>query len=81
MLLRPGGLAYRQKIVGDGRRRIMSFHSNGDMPDLQSFHIDEMDHDLAMLQSGKVAFVPHSAIRAMNDRHPRIAAACREARS
>jgi len=69
------GLACRQKIVGDGRRQIMSFHINGDMPDLQSLHLDVMDHDLCMLQAGKVAFIPHTAIRAMNERHPRLAAA------
>src|SRR5215207_6227728 len=69
------GLACRQKIVGDGRRQIMSFHINGDMPDLQSLHLDVMDHDLCMLQAGKVAFIPHTALRAMNERHPRIAAA------
>ena len=69
------GLACRQKIVGDGRRQIMSFHINGDMPDLQSLHIEVMDHDLAMLQTGKVAFIPHAAIRALTERYPRIAAA------
>jgi CRP-like cAMP-binding protein len=69
------GLACRQKFVSDGRRQIMSFHINGDIPDLHSLHIDVMDHDVAMLQPGKVAFVPHAALLALMERHPRIAAA------
>jgi len=69
------GLACRFKVVADGSRQIMSFHISGDVPDLQSLHIDVMDHDLGMLQAGKVAFIPHAAILAMNERHPRIAAA------
>jgi CRP-like cAMP-binding protein len=69
------GLACRQKFVSDGRRQIMSFHINGDIPDLHSVHIDVMDHDVAMLQPGKVAFVPHAALLALMEQHPRIAAA------
>jgi CRP-like cAMP-binding protein len=69
------GLVCRQKIVGEGRRQIMSFDINGDVTDLQSLHLDVMDHDVAMLQDGKVGFLPHAALRAMNERHPRIAAA------
>ncbi len=70
------GLACRSKLVGDeGGRQIMSFHISGDVPDLQSLHLHVMDHDLGMLQAGKVAFIPHPDIRAMNERHPRIASA------
>jgi hypothetical protein len=53
----------------------MSFHIAGDIPDLQSLHLDVMDHDLGMLRAGKVTFIPNGDIRAMNERHPRIAAA------
>jgi CRP-like cAMP-binding protein len=70
------GLACRSKLVGDeGGRQIMSFHISGDIPDLQSLHVDLMDHDLAMLQTGKVAFIPHADIKAMNEQHPRVSAA------
>jgi CRP-like cAMP-binding protein len=70
------GLACRFKMVGsEGHRQIMSFHIHGDIPDLQSLHLGVMDHDVGMLQEGKVSFIPHTAIRAMNERHPRIAAA------
>ena len=70
------GLACRFKMVGpEGHRQIMSFHIHGDIPDLQSLHLGMMDHDVGMLQAGTVSFIPHTAIRALNERHPRIAAA------
>jgi CRP-like cAMP-binding protein len=70
------GLACRSKLADEeGGRQIMSFHISGDIPDLQSLHLDVMDHDLGMLQAGKVGFVPHGEINAMNERHSRIASA------
>jgi CRP-like cAMP-binding protein len=69
------GFACRSKLVEKGGRQIMSFHIAGDIPDLQSLHLDVMDHDLGMLRAGKVAFLAHGDVRAMNERHPRIAAA------
>lgn len=69
------GFACRFKVVGEGRRQIFSFHIAGDIPDLQSLHLDVMDHDVGMLRAGSVAFIAHSDIRTMNERHPRIAAA------
>jgi CRP-like cAMP-binding protein len=53
----------------------MSFHLPGDIPDLQSWHMDLMDHDLVMLRAGKVAFIPHNAISSVMERHPRVAVA------
>jgi CRP-like cAMP-binding protein len=70
------GLACRSKLVDDeGGRQIMSFHISGDIPDLQGLHLDLMDHDLGMLQAGKVGFFSHDDVKAMNGQHPRIAAA------
>src|SRR4051812_11062663 len=43
------GFAYRYIITADGKRQILSFHIAGDIPDLQSLHIDVMDHSLATL--------------------------------
>src|SRR5215211_4444253 len=39
----------RYKLTGDGKRQIFSFHIPGDIPDLQSLHLDVMDHSLASL--------------------------------
>lgn len=69
------GLACRARILDNGARQILSFHLPGDVPDLQSWHMDRMDHDLVMLQAGRVGFVPHTAISHLMERHPRIAIA------
>jgi CRP-like cAMP-binding protein len=49
------GLACRYKILPGGRRQIFSFHIPGDIPDLQSLHIDVMDHNLSTIVVSKVA--------------------------
>jgi CRP-like cAMP-binding protein len=69
------GLACRYKIVGGGRRQILSLHFAGDVPDLQSLLLDKMDHNLGMLTAGAVAFIPHEAIRALSAKNPSVAEA------
>src|SRR6186997_2840864 len=67
------GFACRYKLLPGGRRQIMSFHIPGDIPDLQSLHLDVMDHSLATVVPTKVAFIPHEAVRTFLRAHPRIA--------
>jgi CRP-like cAMP-binding protein len=67
------GFVCRYKIVADGRRQILSFHFPGDLPDLQSLHLQTMDHSLGALTPCRVAFVPHDAIRALGRAHPPMA--------
>src|SRR4051812_42763288 len=64
--------AYRYKQTEDGKRQIFSFHIPGDMPDLQSLHLDVMDHSLSSLSACKVMFVPHETVRDLVRRCPRI---------
>jgi CRP-like cAMP-binding protein len=66
------GFAFRYKALGDGKRQILSFHIPGDMPDLQSLHLEVMDHSLATLSTSKVALIPHDTVRAFIQAHPRI---------
>src|SRR4051794_21141033 len=66
------GFVQRYQIVGEGRRQIMSFHHQGDMPDLLSLHTPVMDHSLGTLSRSKVGFIPHQSIRHMIRDHPRI---------
>jgi CRP-like cAMP-binding protein len=66
------GFACRYKILPGGRRQIFSFHIPGDIPDLQSIHIDVMDHNLGTLAPSKVGFVPHQTMWAFIRAHPRI---------
>src|SRR5215203_4086935 len=67
------GFACRYKLLPGGRRQIMSFHIPGDIPDLQSLHLEIMDHSLATVVASKVAFIPHEALRSFFRAHPRIA--------
>lgn len=69
------GLACRYKVVGGGRRQIMSIHFPGDLPDLQSLELDVMDHGILALSEVRVAFIPHDAIRSLIDREPGIRSA------
>src|SRR3954469_2887029 len=45
------GFAYRYKLTHDGKRQIFAFHIPGDIPDLQSLHLDVMDHSLSPLSA------------------------------
>jgi CRP-like cAMP-binding protein len=66
------GFACRYKILPGGKRQIFSFHISGDIPDLQSLHIEVMDHAIATIVASKVAFIPHETVRAFIRAHPRI---------
>jgi CRP-like cAMP-binding protein len=66
------GFAFRYKMLEIGKRQILSFHIPGDIPDLQSLHIDVMDHSLATLTPSKVGFIAHETVRAFIRAHPRI---------
>jgi CRP-like cAMP-binding protein len=66
------GFACRYKTLGNGKRQILSFHIPGDIPDLQSIHLEVMDHCLGTMTASKVAFIPHDVVRAFVRAQPRI---------
>ena len=53
----------------------MSFYIPGDIPDLQSLHLDVMDHNIGTLVPTRVAFIPHGAMHEVTRRYPALAAA------
>src|SRR4051794_24485258 len=65
------GFAYRYKLTETGKRQIFSFHIPGDIPDLQSLHLDVMDHGLSSLTACKAMYVPHETMRDLVRRCPR----------
>jgi CRP-like cAMP-binding protein len=67
------GVGCRYKIVGGGRRQIVSFHFPGDMPDSQSLFLEKMDHNLGTITPAKVALIPHAAIIAVMDQRRSLA--------
>ncbi|MET3889142.1 CRP-like cAMP-binding protein [Bosea sp. OAE506] len=66
------GMCCRFKIIGDGDRQINSFHIPGDMPDLQSLLLHQMDHGLLTLTRAKVALVPHPTLLQLVAAYPRL---------
>jgi CRP-like cAMP-binding protein len=66
------GFAYRYIVTAEGKRQILSFHISGDIPDLQSLHLDVMDHSLATLVPSSLAFIPHNDLRTLTRNHPRL---------
>src|SRR3954454_10105853 len=63
------------KLTGEGRRQIMAFNLPGDIPDLQSLHLDSLDNSLGTLSVCKVGLIQHEVRRARRRRYPRIASA------
>jgi CRP-like cAMP-binding protein len=59
------GCLFRHKIVADGKRQIFSFQIAGDMPDLQSLFLPEMDHSITALDDGVIGIVQHAAVFAL----------------
>ena len=66
------GFVARYKLLGQGQRQIFSFHIPGDIPDLQSLHLQIMDHSLGALTNCRVAFIPHQAMFDLINKQPRL---------
>lgn len=56
------GIVARSRYTEDGQRQILSVHIPGDIPDLQSLHINRMDHGLETVGSCRLAFVNHASL-------------------
>ncbi len=63
------------KITGAGKRQIVGFNLPGDMPDLQSLHLDILDNSVSTLTQCRVGFITHEALRGICERYPRITTA------
>ena len=69
------GLLSTSKTLRDGQVQITALHIPGDMPDLQSLHLEVLDCDIGALSNCVLAFMAHSDLRRFCERHPRLAAA------
>ena len=69
------GMACTYKMTGEGKRQIMAFQIAGDMPDLQSLHLEVLDNSVATISPCRVGFIQHEALRDLCNRYPRITAA------
>jgi CRP-like cAMP-binding protein len=69
------GFVFRSKTTAEGQRQIVSIHIPGEIPDLQTLHLHVMDHDITTLTPCTLGFVSHDALKRLNARHAKIAAA------
>ena len=69
------GFACTFKVTAEGKRQITAFHIPGDIPDLQSLHLEVLDSSVGTLTPCTVGFIQHEALHDLCDRHPRIARA------
>ena len=66
------GFAYRQKLVHDGGRQIISIHIPTEFVDLQNSLLGVADHSVQSLGPSEVALVPLDAIIELRESHPAI---------
>lgn len=69
------GFASRYRLLPDGSRQIMALHIPGDFCDLHSFVLKCMDHGIATISACRIAKIPHSVIKEITERYPRLARA------
>jgi len=69
------GFAYRQKLLHNGARQIISIHIPGEFVDLQNSMLSLADHNVQSLSRCETATVPIAALQALMKRSPAIAKA------
>jgi CRP-like cAMP-binding protein len=66
------GLAFRQKLVSDGSRQIISFHIRGEFLDLQNCLLKIADHNVQALSRCTVATVNKEALLELMGERPTV---------
>jgi CRP-like cAMP-binding protein len=69
------GFLYSHKLVAGSRRQITSFYVPGDLVDLPTLYLPQVDHTITTLGPAVLAFVPHEAIKEMLDESSTLAQA------
>jgi CRP-like cAMP-binding protein len=70
LLLR--GFAFRQKLLSDGSRQIISIHIPTEFVDLQNGLLGTADHNVQSLNNSEIAAVPQSAVMQLAHDRPAI---------
>lgn len=68
------GVLNTSKVVENGNVQITAFHLPGDMPDLNSLHLEVLDCDIGAVTESRLAFFSHEDLRRLCAGHPRVAA-------
>ena len=66
------GFAFRQKLVSDGARQIISFHIPGELLDIQNSMLEVADHSVQSLNRTHVAVVQKNALADLMAKRPNV---------
>lgn len=66
------GFAFRQKLVEDGARQIISFHIPGEFLDVQNLLLQVSDHNVQSLNRSSALIVNKTALLALMDSRPHV---------
>jgi CRP-like cAMP-binding protein len=69
------GMAFRYRLMPDGKRQILTFMIPGDIFGLQAFLLTATDHSIGTLVPTRVAMISRDTVFDLFDNHPRIGAA------
>jgi CRP-like cAMP-binding protein len=69
------GFACVYKMTAQGKRQIVSFAIAGDIPDLQSLHLEVLYTSVSTISPCRVGFIQHEVLHDICLRYPRIGAA------
>jgi CRP-like cAMP-binding protein len=74
VLVLKTGMAYRYRVLRDGRRQIMTFLLPGDLCDLDLFLLKQMDHSIGAVLPVRLSAISRDDVLDMAVQHPRISA-------
>lgn len=66
------GLAFRQKLLRDGSRQIISFHIPTEFVDLQNSLLSVADHNVQCLYRADCAIIPRQALTDLSGKRPAV---------
>jgi CRP-like cAMP-binding protein len=66
------GFICRYKDLSGGQRQITGLHVPGDFPDLHSFTLKYLDHNIMALTACTIVQVPHEKLQAITEQHPHL---------
>src|SRR5437588_1003135 len=69
------GMAFRYRLMPDGKRQILTFMIPGDIFGLHAFLLKTMDHCIATLVPTRIAPIARDTVFNLFEHHPRIGAA------
>jgi CRP-like cAMP-binding protein len=69
------GMAFRYRLLPDGKRQILTFLIPGDVFDLHAFLLRAMDHSIGTLVPTRLTVISRDTVFDLFEYHPRIGAA------